>query len=64
MRLVAPEAKSVTCWGISEWGKDADELFVGNDAGLGEAVHAAADFTQDVAVVRKSGIRKIGFLIS
>ena len=26
------------------------KLFVGNDAGLGEAVHAAAYFTENVAV--------------
>ena len=48
--LVAPYAGSVTCWGISEWGEDLHKLLLGNDSGLRESVHAAAYFTEEVAV--------------
>ena len=41
----------MACWGISEWDEDLNKLFVVNDAGLGEAIHAAAYFKEDVAVL-------------
>ena len=40
----------MTCWGISEWGEDLHKLLLGNDSGLRESVHAAAYFTEEVAV--------------
>ena len=40
----------MVCWCISEWGEDLYKFLVCKYSGLGEAVHAVAYFTEDVAV--------------
>ena len=49
-RFVLPKAGCVACWSIAEGGKDLDELLVGNNASMGQTVHAAANFTKDASV--------------
>ena len=49
--VVTEEAGCVFAWVVAGLGKVCDEAFMGDDAGLGEAVHAFADFDHDGAVV-------------
>ena len=49
-RFVLPNAGCVVCRSVAEGGKDLDELFVGNNASLGQTLHAAANFTKHVSL--------------
>ena len=48
---VTPEARSVLALVVTPFGQSLFEELVGNDAGLGEAVHAFSNFDIDPSVV-------------
>ena len=50
-----PQAQGDWHWSEPMWGKEFGEAVIGNVAGLGEPIHAFADFNVDVLVVDERG---------